>query len=353
MLLALAAAALATPATAQRLPDTVEWSVPITAPPAGAPILAGTSVVVPLSSGHLSALALDKGALLWSTEIRAEQSLAADEERVYVAAGQAIHAINAVNGRVMWRVPLGATPTAPPLARGGWVVSAAGGELIAIRAADGTVMWRQKVGPIEFRSSLDGDLLVASIVDGQVAALDIRDGSTRWTKRLGALPSEPFVIGDVVYVGTKDRYFYFLSSSSGRVEERRRVAAELVGRAAVTERHIYFTALDNTVNAVRRRGGALDWHKGVLYRPGAGPVALGDAVIVLAGANDGKAALVAGVNGSAAGKVKAGELLAHVASQINGKGGGRPDMAQGGGDDGPALSKALADVAGWVEQRLI
>ena len=80
---------------------------------------------------------------------------------------------------------------------------------------------------------------------------------------------------------------------------------------------------------------------------------LGDAVIVLAGASDGKAALVAGVNGSAAGKVKAGELLAHVASQINGKGGGRPDMAQGGGDDGPALSKALAGVAQWVESRLV
>lgn len=308
MLLALAAAALATPATAQRLPDTVEWSVPITAPPAGAPILAGTSVVVPLSSGHLSALALDKGALLWSTEIRAEQSLAADEERVYVAAGQAIHAINAVNGRVMWRVPLGATPTAPPLARGGWVVSAAGGELIAIRAADGTVMWRQKVGPIEFRPSLDGDLLVVSIVDGQVAALDIRDGSTRWTKRLGASPSEPFVIGDVVYVGTKDRYFYFLSSSSGRVEERRRVAAELVGRAAVTERHIYFTALDNTVNAVRRRGGALDWHKGVLYRPGAGPVVLGDAVIV-PGYVESPLPVFALTTGEAAGSVSFGGLL--------------------------------------------
>lgn len=80
---------------------------------------------------------------------------------------------------------------------------------------------------------------------------------------------------------------------------------------------------------------------------------LGDAVIVLAGASDGKAALVAGVNGSAAGKVKAGELLAHVAGQINGKGGGRPDMAQGGGDDGPALVQALAGVAQWVESRLV
>jgi alanyl-tRNA synthetase len=80
---------------------------------------------------------------------------------------------------------------------------------------------------------------------------------------------------------------------------------------------------------------------------------LGDAVIVLAGASDGKAALVAGVNGSAVGKVKAGELLAHVAGQINGKGGGRPDMAQGGGDDGPALVQALAGVAQWVESKLV
>jgi len=79
---------------------------------------------------------------------------------------------------------------------------------------------------------------------------------------------------------------------------------------------------------------------------------LGDAVIVLAGASDGKAALVAGVSGSAAGKVKAGELLSHVAGQIGGKGGGRPDLAQGGGDDVPALAVALAGVRDWVAERL-
>ena len=78
---------------------------------------------------------------------------------------------------------------------------------------------------------------------------------------------------------------------------------------------------------------------------------LGDAVIVLAGADGGKVALVAGVSGAATGRVKAGELLGHVASQINGKGGGRADLAQGGGDDGPALAPALADVASWVEAR--
>ncbi|MEO5628862.1 MAG: alanine--tRNA ligase [Thermomonas sp.] len=79
---------------------------------------------------------------------------------------------------------------------------------------------------------------------------------------------------------------------------------------------------------------------------------LGDAVVVLAGTNGGKAALVAGVSGSALGKVRAGELLADIAARINGKGGGRPDMAQGGGDDGPALLAALADVQSWVRRKI-
>ena len=79
---------------------------------------------------------------------------------------------------------------------------------------------------------------------------------------------------------------------------------------------------------------------------------LTDAVIVLASAEGGKASLVAGVKGSALGRVKAGELLSHVAGQIGGKGGGRPDMAQGGGQDGPALVTALEGVKDWVSQRL-
>ncbi len=79
---------------------------------------------------------------------------------------------------------------------------------------------------------------------------------------------------------------------------------------------------------------------------------LGDAVIVLAGAGEGKAALVAGVSGKAASSIKAGELLSHIASQIGGKGGGRPDLAQGGGEDGPALVSALNGVSQWVAARL-
>jgi alanyl-tRNA synthetase len=80
---------------------------------------------------------------------------------------------------------------------------------------------------------------------------------------------------------------------------------------------------------------------------------LGDAVIVLASVTDGRATLIAGVHGSALERIKAGELLGHIAAQIGGKGGGRADLAQGGGEDGPALSAALDGLRAWVAERAV
>ncbi len=79
---------------------------------------------------------------------------------------------------------------------------------------------------------------------------------------------------------------------------------------------------------------------------------IGDCVVLLASGEDGKAALVAGVAGTAAGKVKAGDVVAYVAQKIGGKGGGRADMAQGGGPDTPALDTALLDVLDWLRIQL-
>jgi len=79
---------------------------------------------------------------------------------------------------------------------------------------------------------------------------------------------------------------------------------------------------------------------------------LGDCVVLLATGADGKASLVGGVHGAAQGRVKAGDVVAHVAALIGGKGGGRPDMAQGGGIDSPALDAALAALPDWVAARL-
>jgi alanyl-tRNA synthetase len=79
---------------------------------------------------------------------------------------------------------------------------------------------------------------------------------------------------------------------------------------------------------------------------------LKSAAIVLGAVSDGKIALIAGVTADLTAKVKAGELVNHVAQQVGGKGGGRPDMAQAGGSDVAALPSALASVRAWVEEKL-
>ncbi len=79
---------------------------------------------------------------------------------------------------------------------------------------------------------------------------------------------------------------------------------------------------------------------------------LGSGVVVLGIAGDAKVNLIAGVTKDLVGKVKAGELVAMVAAQVGGKGGGRPDMAQAGGSQPEHLDKALSDVMPWLTERL-
>ena len=79
---------------------------------------------------------------------------------------------------------------------------------------------------------------------------------------------------------------------------------------------------------------------------------LKSAAIVLASAQDGKVSLAAGVTADLIAKVKAGELVNHVAGQVGGKGGGKPDMAMAGGTDASQLPKALASVEAWVAAKL-
>ncbi|MDX1492334.1 MAG: alanine--tRNA ligase [Pseudohongiellaceae bacterium] len=79
---------------------------------------------------------------------------------------------------------------------------------------------------------------------------------------------------------------------------------------------------------------------------------LGTSIVLLANVEDGKISLVAGVSKDLVGKVKAGELVNMVATQVGGKGGGRPDMAMAGGSDVKALPGALASIEAWVTEKL-
>jgi len=75
-------------------------------------------------------------------------------------------------------------------------------------------------------------------------------------------------------------------------------------------------------------------------------------IIVLGVPGNNKVNLIVGVTKDLIGKVKAGELVNHLALQVGGKGGGRPDMAQAGGSNPEALPEALASVPTWLAEKL-
>lgn len=77
---------------------------------------------------------------------------------------------------------------------------------------------------------------------------------------------------------------------------------------------------------------------------------LKSAVIVLATVNGDKVSIVAGVTKDLISQIKAGDLVNHVANQVGGKGGGKPDMAMAGGTDANQLPAALNSVESWVKQ---
>ncbi len=79
---------------------------------------------------------------------------------------------------------------------------------------------------------------------------------------------------------------------------------------------------------------------------------LGAAVVVLASSEDGKVSIIAGVTKAESERIRAGDIANLVAEQCGGRGGGRPDMAQAGGNQPENLGAALNSVLPWVKDQL-
>jgi alanyl-tRNA synthetase len=79
---------------------------------------------------------------------------------------------------------------------------------------------------------------------------------------------------------------------------------------------------------------------------------LQSAVIVLGSVENGKVRLAAGVTKNNTDRIRAGDVIKPVAEQVGGKGGGRPDFAQAGGNNPDGLDAALASVPAWVSEQL-
>ena len=260
-------------------PDPVLWSTPISAPPTAPPLIAGQYVFLATLPGLVTAFGLKDGREAWREAISADQPLAADNAFVFVAAGDAVHALRQADRTTAWRRPTG-TITAPPLAKDGWVIAAAGEKLFALRAIDGSIVWSIDSGPQRERATIDGDTLFVPLANGRVRALDLATGTVQWEQRVAGAPAELLVVGDRLYFGATDKHFYSLRTADGQEDWRKKVGAEIRGRAATDGNRVFFAGFDNLVRAVNRESGSQRWQAGVPFRPFAGPVVAGSTVFI-------------------------------------------------------------------------
>jgi len=267
------------------LPDTARWIVEISTRPSSPPVLGGAHVIVALQAGIVAAHRLSDGVQAWHVELRTEQPLAMDGNRVFVGSGEAIHALNAADGLVAWRAQSG-TLTAPLLAYQGWIIAASEGYLAAYRAADGTQVWKQPSGPQRARATIEGNHLYVPLDNGRLQSLDLATGTLRWERRFRGTPGEVLAFADRVYVGSADKSLSCLDADDGEVEWLFRIGAPTRGRPAGDARRVYVTGMDNMVRAFDRADGAMLWHPSVPFRPTMGPVVVGSVVLVAGTGNE-------------------------------------------------------------------
>ena len=260
-------------------PPDVLWSVPIAAAPATSPLIAGDHVLLSHLPGIIAAHRVSDGARVWQTDLRPDQPLVADGGMLFVAAGEAIHALRIADGAVAWRAPSGAL-TAPLLAREGWVIAAGAGRLTARRASDGSQVWSVEAPLQREASALSGNTLYVPTVDGRLRMVDLATGAVGWERRLGGSPGEPLVVGDEIFIGASDKRFYCIDAENGEPKWNRRVGAAIRGRAAADTEHVVFAALDNTVQALDLTNGHQRWQSRLTFRPLTGPLVAAGTVFV-------------------------------------------------------------------------
>jgi outer membrane protein assembly factor BamB len=266
-----------------KLPPGIRWTIELSAPPSAPPVIGGDRVFVAALPGQVIAYRLSDNQQLWRQPLAPEQPVAPDGDRVFIAAGEAVHALNAADGSLLWRQPTG-TLTAPLLAKDGWVIAASASKLYALRATDGEIIWSVDHTLQRQRAAISGDYLFLPLASGAVRAVDLSSGATRWDWRVAGAPAEPLVVGDRLYVGATDKHFYSVNIKNGETDWKWWVGAEVRARAASDGERIYYLGLDNLVRAVGRNGGSQRWQYGVRFRPFEGPVVVGT-TIVLAGSS--------------------------------------------------------------------
>jgi outer membrane protein assembly factor BamB len=262
-----------------KFPSAVRWSANLDAAPIGPPLVAGGRVVLALRSGVISARQMGDGKDVWTIKLTADQAPVADADKLFVVTGETLHALNGADGSTAWSIDIG-QPSAPILARGGWVIAASSGSVTALRASDGEKVWTKATGAVSERAAIDGDAIYLPLSEGHLLALDLKTGNERWDTAIGGAPTEPVAYADRIYLGSASKRLLCLQAKSGREEWHWEIGTRLIGPLAADASNVYFTAMDNVLRALSRSTGGQRWTYRLAYRPTGGPVLMGGQVAV-------------------------------------------------------------------------
>ena len=149
-------------AQAKRAPSTLLpieplWTIALATAPAAAPVHDAGRIFVALRDGHVTAVNLDDGEVVWDVVQPTVSQLAAGGGLLYVANRDELHGLETATGRARWSIPLEAPLSAPLVWNAGWLIAALETQtLLALRAETGETIWRQTHGRRYPRRSVPG-----------------------------------------------------------------------------------------------------------------------------------------------------------------------------------------------------
>lgn len=278
------------------------WNVEVAV--SGLPHLAATADAVFLGTGEsgLTAYSSEDGRKLWESPTGADIRPVLLGTLVGTVSRGAVVFVHQQTGRDAWRADLGLQDGGRAVglvATAQLAVATSGREIRAWRA-DGTEAWRQTLDeePVTAVVPAEETLFIAIGTPGtSLLALDPASGAIKWRAPLPGTPASLAVAGsDVFFSASGALYAYKTTPAFERSWRHSNVDG--IGPAVVDKDRVYFTLIDNTLQAFDRRSGGKRWSHHLTWRPVDGPVLGSDGIFVALG--NGALAQVVAATGRAA-----------------------------------------------------
>lgn len=236
---------------------------------------------VPLENGALVAVDLEDGVPRWSTPVKVTFPPAAGDGLVFAANDASVTALDQRSGAPVWRATLGETIAALHWESGVTLVSTVEGTLFSFNVEDGRVFWRVSLGAALVAAPVSsGERLFVALANHVVTALDRGSGATLWSQPLEQPITGLLALEEQLLAGTRANLLHSLTPDRGRRRWSWKAGADVTGAPAADEQRIYFTALDNVLRALDRRTGSLRWSRNLPSRPSSGPLRSDNVLLV-------------------------------------------------------------------------